>query len=663
MPVRKRLRRTRHILIIALLMLYLLQGCQQNPRKRPNIVLIYIDDMGYGDIVPYGATQVQTPHLTQLADQGMRFTDFYVTHAVSSASRASLLTGCYANRVGVFGAYSPWSKKGLHPQETTLAELLSTQGYATGIFGKWHLGHHREFLPLQQGFDEYLGLPYSNDMWPIDYNGQPLSDSSDWKFYYPPLPLIQGNQPIDTIATLHDQGQLTRRYTQAAMQFIDRHADEPFFLYLPHSMVHVPIAASEAFRGTSRQGLYGDVVAELDWSVGQILKQLAAKGLSENTLVIFTSDNGPWLNYGAHAGSTAGLREGKGTSFEGGVKVPALMRWPGHIPAGSVCNQLASTLDILPTVAALAGAPLPQAPIDGVNILPLLQGDTSVTPRTRLYYYYQGGELQAVRHKQWKLVFPHVHRSYVDVQPGKNGYPGPYAFDTAQYALYNLRRDPGERYNVHSSHPRVVQQLEEIAQAAREELGDKLQNRTGSGTRPAGKIAPRPNELGVAVNHLAKGLEPILKHPYAEQYSGGSPHALTDGWRAPQTLAMPADYSLWQGFHQHPLHLTVDLGHIQPIRHLSIGFMHYIRSWIFRPTSVTFYGSADGQQFTPLGTYQTTIPLRSSRLKRDHAQISCQTKARYIRVIAHNVGQCPPWHSGAGGKAWLFADELIVNPY
>ncbi|WP_287059210.1 sulfatase, partial [Algoriphagus sp.] len=305
--------------------------------QKPNIVLIFADDLGYGDLGSYGASEWQTPHLDQLAEDGSKFTQFYVPHAVCSASRAALLTGTYANRLEIFGALDHTASHGLNPDETTIAELLKEQGYTTGMVGKWHLGHLAPFLPGKQGFDSYFGLPYSNDMWP---------HHPEAKDYYPPLPLIQGDS---TLEVLDDQSLLTTRYTDKALEFIEKNQDQPFFLYLAHSMPHVPLFVSEKFKGKSSQGMYGDVIMEIDWSVGEIRKKLKELDLEENTLIIFTSDNGPWLSYGAHAGLTGGLREGKGTSWEGGIRVPAIFTWPGKIKPGTVQSQAAMTVDILPT--------------------------------------------------------------------------------------------------------------------------------------------------------------------------------------------------------------------------------------------------------------------------------------------------------------------------
>jgi arylsulfatase len=384
----------------------------------------------------------------------------------------------------------PWAEHGIHEDEVTIAEMLKEQGYATGIFGKWHLGHHKKFLPLQHGFDEYLGIPYSNDMWPVDFDGTAVTDSSlrPWKARYPPLPLVEGNEKIRELTTLEDQGILTTLYTEKAVDFIQRHKDAPFFLYVPHSMPHVPLGVSDKFKGKSRQGMYGDVMMEIDWSVGQILNALEENGLEDNTLVIFTTDNGPWLNFGNHAGSTGGLREGKGTSFEGGQRVPCIMRWPGMIPEGKVCNRMAATLDILPTLADITGARLPEHKIDGVSILELLRGNENANPRDHLYYYYHRNSLEAVGKDHWKLVFPHPSRSYEGVLPGNDGWPGDYNEIVTEYALYDLRRDPGEEYDVQELYPEVVAELEQIASRAREDLGDDLKEIEGTNVRQHGTL-------------------------------------------------------------------------------------------------------------------------------------------------------------------------------
>lgn len=469
------------ILAVSLSLCFLMAFQQKTPAaKTPNIVLFFIDDLGYGDLSVTGALGYNTPNLDKMAAEGTRFTNFMAAQAVCSASRAALLTGCYPNRVGVSGAFGPSSGTGLNPNEETIAELVKTKGYATGIFGKWHLGSEQEFLPLKQGFDEYFGIPYSHDMWPL----HPWQERAK----YPPLHWIEGNEQGKEIKTLEDASELTPKITERSVSFIRKNKKNPFFLYIPYPLPHVPLAVSAKFKGKSQRGIFGDVLMELDWAVGEVMKELKAQGLDENTLVIFTSDNGPWLNYGDHAGSSGGFREGKGTSFEGGQREPCIMRWPGVVPAGRVSNKLLSTIDILPTIARLTGASLPKEKIDGIDFTDLLKGDDSKTPRENFLYYYRKNSLEAVRKHDWKLVFAHPGRRYEGSLPGKNGQPGP-APEDYQYpkALYNLARDPGERYDVLEQNPEIVAELEKIADAAREDLGDDLQKMAGKNLRSVGR--------------------------------------------------------------------------------------------------------------------------------------------------------------------------------
>ncbi len=447
--------------------------------------------MGYADVGCFGATGYETTNIDNMAEEGMRFTNFYAATGVCSASRAALLTGCYPDRLSITGALMPNSKIGLNPGETTIAEMLKPLGYKTAIYGKWHLGDHKDFLPLQQGFDEYFGIPYSNDMWPVDYDGIPIKDKKDperaWLAGYPPLPLIEGNKKIKEIWSLEEMGQLTTLYTEKAVDFINRNKDNSFFLYLPHSMVHVPIAVSDKFKGKSKQGLFGDVVMEVDWSVGEVLKALKKNGIDKNTLVIFTSDNGPWLNFGNHAGSAKPLREGKGTVWEGGHREPCVMWWPGKIPSGKSIEKITSTIDILPTVAELTGAKLPEKKIDGISFLPVLKGN-NVTPRDEFWCYYGGG-LRAIRKGNWKMYYPQTYRSYEGVEPGKDGFPGPYAKGVLdKIVLYNLKDDISETTDVSAEHPDIVEQLKKIGNRARKELGDNITKVKGKDVRAPGKI-------------------------------------------------------------------------------------------------------------------------------------------------------------------------------
>jgi arylsulfatase A-like enzyme len=445
---------------------------------RPNVVIIYADDLGYADIGPFGAKRYRTPNLDRMAAEGIKFTDFYVAQAVCTASRTALLTGCYPNRLGMLGALGPDAKIGIADGERTLAEVCKSRGYATAIFGKWHLGRPPQFLPTHHGFDEYFGLPYSNDMWPK----HPTNPRA-----YPELPLIEGDRIKQEDP---DQKLLTTWYTEHAVSFIDRNHDRPFFLYVPHSMPHVPLFVSDERAGKSGAGLYGDVIAEIDWSVGQILDALKRHGLDEKTLVIFASDNGPWLSYGDHAGSAGPLREGKGTSFEGGVRVPFVARWTGKVPAGAVCREPSMTIDLLPTIASLIGAASPERPIDGIDITPLLMGKEGAKSPHEAYYIYWDNGLEAVRSGRWKLHFPHEYRSMEGQAPGSGGRPGSYVQKKIGKALFDLEADIGERRDVSADHPEVLARLEALAEKAREDLGDSLTGVKGRGVRQPGRVGP-----------------------------------------------------------------------------------------------------------------------------------------------------------------------------
>lgn len=447
-----------------------------NPAERPvNFIVINLDDAGNGDFSFNGAIGYLTPNVDRLAREGMNLTNFYAVQPISGASRAGLLTGCYPNRIGFSYAPNPGATKGISSEEETIAEVLKKKNYATAIYGKWHLGDHEKFLPLQHGFDEYYGLPYSNDMWPFH---------PQWKF--PDLPTFEGN----TIVGYNlDQSRLTTDYTDRTVEFIRKHKDGPFFIYLAHNMPHVPLAVSDKFKGKSEQGLYGDVMMEIDWSVGEILRTLEEEGLLENTLILFTSDNGPWANYGNHAGSSGGLREAKATTFNGGLRVPCLAYWKGTIPAGTVYNKLLSNIDILPTLAEIAGAPLPEHPIDGVSMAQVLTGVTDAQTREALCLYYHHNSMEAVTDGTYKLVFPHEYVTYEEYEPGTDGKPGKLGNrSVTENELYDLRRDPGERVNVISQHPEIVEKLIRVADYYRHELGDDLTDNPGTGRRPAGTL-------------------------------------------------------------------------------------------------------------------------------------------------------------------------------
>lgn len=469
--------------------------------SRPNIVLILADDLGYSDVGCYGGARGRTPNIDRLAAEGSRFTSFYVAQAVCTASRAALLTGCYANRVSMSGALNHLSTTGIHPREKLLSEALKEAGYATAAFGKWHLGNQAPFWPTRRGFDEFFGIPYSNDNGPL----HPVTPG------LPGLPLYDGDKAIETDP---DQSQFTRRITERAVDFIARQKDGPFFLYVPQVMPHVPIFASERFKGRSGQGLYADVIEELDWSVGEIVAAVEKHGLRENTLILFASDNGPFLSYGEHAGRAVPFREGKLTTFEGGVRVPLIASWPGRVPGGRKVEEMASAMDLFATLIALGGAQPPKTKIDGTDLSGLLLGKTGAKGR-EVFWYYSGEELHAVREDHWKLHLPHEYLAVAGA-PGRGGKPSNwgkmkplshevsgirgiasrhgYRVEELDLALYNVRDDPGEQRNVARNYPEVVARLQKIAAEARADLGDSLHGVKGPGVRPAGDA--KAMELG-----------------------------------------------------------------------------------------------------------------------------------------------------------------------
>ena len=444
--------------------------------ERPNVVLIFTDDQGYGDVGCFGAEGFQTPNLDRMAEEGMKFTDFYVNCPVCSGSRAALMTGCHYPRVSMSPVLFPGAKIGLHPNEITLAEVLKPRGYATACIGKWHLGHLPPFLPTRQGFDYYFGIPYSNDM-TIDPTAKLAADVKlregitaerirSEKPVRNKVPLMRGEEVIEYPV---DQATLTRRYTEEAVRFIREHREGPFLVYLPHTMCHVPLYASPEFRGRTKRGLFGDVIEELDWSVGEILRTLKELDLDEETLVIFTTDNG------AASGSSKPLRAKKGSLYDGGIRVPCVMRWPGKIPAGKVCSEVAATIDVLPTIAHLVEEKVPEdRVIDGKNIWPLMQGTPGATSPHEAYILIHGGRA-AVRSGKWKFYpWPEGAARRRRGQPAKPQPQGP------PVQLYDLATDISETNNVAEKHPDVVTRLQELVGAHREDL---QKNR-----RPAGRI-------------------------------------------------------------------------------------------------------------------------------------------------------------------------------
>ncbi len=458
-------------------------ACSENATQPPNVILIFADDLGYGDLSGYGSEKIKTPNIDNLAKGGVRFTSFYASASVCSPSRASLLTGSYANRVGIPRVLFPngsWGSQpniGLDPDEITIADMLQKEGYETAMAGKWHLGHLPMFLPTHQGFNQYLGVPYSNDM--TISPDMTLAENinlregvkpeeiatfyqQDYSLRRLKTPLMRNDEVVEFPA---DQTTLTSRYTDFSVEFINENANKnPFFLYLAHSMPHVPIYASDTFSGKSQGGLYGDVIEEIDWSLGQIVRALESNGILDNTLVIFTSDNGPWLSYGNHGGKAGALRGGKFDVWEGGFRVPAIMSMPGTIREGVVNDETVTTMDILPTIAALADAPLPANKIDGMNILPLLEGGAMPDLNERYFYYYKDTSLLAVRKGVWKYVV--AHQGAEVIEPGLDGRDGITDYNVAiPEAIYHLGDDLGETTNLLGKYPEIALSFEQAGQA------------------------------------------------------------------------------------------------------------------------------------------------------------------------------------------------------
>jgi arylsulfatase A-like enzyme len=432
--------------------------------KPPNFVVIYLDDSGYSDFHPFGNPSYPTPNVERLAGQGCQFKNFYVTQAVCSASRASLLSGCFPGRTKVFGAHGPGGR-GLDPQFATVAEVLKPRGYRTAVFGKWHIGDQPDTRPWVRGFDESCGLLYSNDMWEF----HPENPKAYSKF---PLQFWENGKVKVERMTPQTQPMLTTWYTEHAVDFIGRQKNNPFLLYVPHSMPHVPISCSEKFRGKSGAGLYGDVIMELDWSIGKIMESLNKAGLEKNTLVFLSSDNGPWISYGNHAGKTP-FREAKGTGFDGGTRSACIVRYPGQVKAGSVSHQAWSTVDVLPTLAHLAGAALPRNPIDGLNVWDVVRGKQGAKNPHAYYTFCTGSVFEGVLSGdgRWKLHIPHQYRTLVEA--GHDGSAGKYVNKPLEMSLFDMEADPNETTNVIAQHADVAARLKQYAEEYRREFFPK----------------------------------------------------------------------------------------------------------------------------------------------------------------------------------------------
>lgn len=437
-----------------------LSAATSQPTRPPNVVVVFVDDEGWGDLSCFGNPTIKTPRLDRMAVEGVKFTEFYVASPACTPSRSALLTGCYPKRIGMHvGVLFPDSDTGLNPEEITIAEILRGRGYATQCIGKWHVGDHPMFLPTRQGFDHYFGIPFSHDMKQAK------------------VPLMRDEKVIEDPVELDT---LTQRYTKEAVSFIDSNRDKPFFLYLAHSMPHVPLHVSKEFAGASKRGLYGDVIQELDWSVGQVLDAIQKNGLDQDTLVIYTSDNGPWLPMGANGGSAGPLRDGKGTTWEGGMREPCIMRWPGKLPAGKICDEMACTMDLLPTLAHLAGASEPKdRVIDGKDIFELMTNpDTAKTPRDSFFYYecYGSAPLAAVRSGKWKLHINKADPKTRKVEP----------------MLFDVETDFSETRNVAKNNPDVVERLQKLIDDHRKDIkaNSRPAGATWNGAKPIGQWTP-----------------------------------------------------------------------------------------------------------------------------------------------------------------------------
>ncbi len=431
------------------------------PSKRPNFVVIFLDDSGYADFHPFGKPPYATPNVARLASEGCRFTNFHVPQAICSASRSVLMSACYPGRTKVFGAHGPRAR-GLDPSYATLGNVMQSAGYKTAVFGKWHIGDQPDTRPPARGFDESCGLMYSNDMW--EYHPQHPENYANY-----PLQFWENGKVIIDRVTPKDQPTLTSRYTEHAVDFIRRQKDNPFFLYVPHSMPHVPLFCSERFQGKSGTGLYGDVMMEIDWSVGEITKALKDVGVEGNTTVLFTSDNGPWTSYGNHSGKTP-YREAKGTGFDGGTRSACIVRSPGRITAGSTSTRYWSTVDVLPTFAKLAGAALPKNPIDGLDVWDLVTGKSDAKNPHEYYPFSTGKNFEGVvsADGRWKLHLPHSYRTLVEA--GNDGAAGVYRQDKIGLSLFDMETDPFETTNVLDKQPKVAAKLQAIAERHRQQF-------------------------------------------------------------------------------------------------------------------------------------------------------------------------------------------------
>jgi arylsulfatase A len=604
--------------LFLLLTFLLLQNCNSSnsiKNTTPNIIILFADDLGYGDLGVYGHPTIRTPNLDAMAATGMKFTNFYSGSPACTASRYALLTGRYPIRSGFPWVLYPNSSRGIHADEYTLAEGMKDAGYATACFGKWHLGTtKKEYLPLQNGFDEYFGLPYSNDMIPPLWND---------------IPLIEGN---DTISFNPDQKTLTKQYTERTIDFITRYSRDPFFVYVPFAMPHLPLHPGAAFAGKSLRGTYGDVVEELDWSVGEILNALKINNLSKNTLVIFVSDNGPWIIKNAEGGSSGLLRDGKGSTWEGGMRVPMIAYWEGKIAPAILNTQPTNTLDLYNSLLKLVGQEIPKETIyDGKDISNLFLGKVSEKSALEPFFFYGSKKLHAIRKGEWKL---HVHTS----SQTKREY-----FAGKTPLLFNLNEDPSEQYDLVEQFPEIVNELLQEIEIHKNEI----------------KAQPdffQKERLAQRKKHLAFEKKVILKNPPHVNYN--NINTLTDGFTE------GADrFRALLGFEGNNLEAMIDLENEETINEIKIGFLQNQPSWIFFPKKVDFLISQNGKDFKKIATQAIDSNLvdKMSGVFYFSTKEKMERKARYLKVIAYSQGECPEDHDGAGKDCWIFADEIIVN--
>ena len=581
----------------------------QNP---PNIVLFFCDDLGYGDLGITGHPTIQTPHIDGLAFGGMRMTQFYSASPACTASRYALLTGKYPVYSGFSWVLYPQSVRGIHPKEKTIAEVLKEEGYHTACFGKWHLGSTQpHYLPTANGFDEYMGLPYSNDMIP------PI---------HPPIALLNNT---DTLELDPDQSNLTRRYTEGAIDFIQRNSEDPFFLYLPYAMPHLPLHPGEAFEGQSLRGKYGDVVEEIDWSVGAVYEALETLQLLENTLLVFTSDNGPWIIKNQEGGSSGLFRDGKGSTWEGGMRVPAIFHWKGKIHAGGLSPKIASTIDLFKTLKVLTNAK-EEGESHGIDLSSILLNNQPTNTERSFFFYGPGNILHGVRKGPWKL---HIRTSS---QTGK-AY-----FNKKIPLLFNLEEDPSEQYDLSDTEPEKVQELMDILDKHIEEVK----------ANPNYWEQERAEQLQ---KHLAFGKKIEVRPESSNKY--GAVEVLTDG--------LPAEIDQLYQFYasQEPQsEILLDLEQATEVRRVAMRFLQKHRAWIFYPESVEIQYSLDGKMYKKLGRQTITPPKEQEQDDTILVEIEqAATAMRYLKIKVQSIGNCPDWHTGAGKAGWFFADEIYVE--